>query len=61
MDSWSVGYIRDGEYHALAEAARTRRNPVLPAALDAPAYAGQLAICVCDVSGRSFCYEIDPE
>ena len=61
VDNWSVGYIRDGEYHAMAEAARTKRSPELPAALDAPAYAGQLAICISDVSGRCFCYEIDPE
>ena len=61
VDCWSVGYIRDGEYHAMAEAARTRREPALADALDAPAYAGQLALCVSDVSGRCFCYEIDPE
>ena len=61
VDSWSVGYLRDGEYRASAEAVRTKRNPALAASLDAPAYAGQLAVCVNDVSGRSFCYEIDPE
>jgi len=33
----------------------------LPEVLDAPVYSGQLAICISDVSGRSFCYEIDPE
>lgn len=61
VDNWSVGYIRDGEYHAMTLAARTRRDPVLPDALDAPVYFGQLAICVSDLAGRSFCYEIDPE
>ena len=61
VDGWSVGYIRGGEYRAMAEAVRTKRAPALPTTLDAPAYAGQLALCVYDVSGRSFCYEIDPE
>lgn len=61
VDNWSVGYIRNGEYHAMTLAARTRRNPVLPDILNAPVYSGQLAICVSDVTGRSFCYEIDPE
>lgn len=61
VDNWSVGYIRGDEYHAMALSARTKREPVLAEALDAPVYSGQLAICVSDVSGRSFCYEIDPE
>jgi len=61
VDNWSVGYIRDGVYHVYADAVRTRRNPALKDALDAPVYSGQLAVCVSDVFGRSFCYEIDPE
>ncbi len=61
VDCWSVGYVRDGEYRAMAESARTKRAPRLAESLDAPAYAGQLALCVSDVSGRCFCYEIDPE
>lgn len=61
VDNWSVGYIRNGEYHVMADAVRIKRSPALKDALDAPVYSGQLAICVNDVSGRSFCYEIDPE
>ena len=61
VDNWSVGYIRGDEYHAMTLAARTKRNPVLPDCLDAPVYSGRLAICVSDVTGRAFCYEIDPE
>lgn len=61
VDNWSVGYIRDGQYHVMADAVRTKRMPALKDALDAPVYSGQLAICVNDVTGRSFCYEIDPE
>lgn len=61
VDNWSVGYIRDGEYIAMADAVRTKRQPALKTTLDAPVYSGQLAICVSDVTGRCFCYEIDPE
>ena len=61
VDAWSVGYLRDGEYVAMAESVRTKRNPALRDSLDAPVYSGQLALCISDVIGRSFCYEIDPE
>lgn len=60
VDNWSVGYLRDGEYQAYSEFARSKRTPALENALDAPAYSGQLAVCINDVGGRSFCYEIDP-
>ena len=61
VDNWSVGYIRNGEYHVMADAVRIKRSPALKNILEAPVYSGQLAICINDVSGRSFCYEIDPE
>ncbi len=61
VDAWSVGYLRDGAYIAMAESVRTKRNPAIRMSLDAPAYSGRLALCVSDVTGRSFCYEIDPE
>ena len=58
VDNWSVGYLRDGGYHAMAEFARSRREPKLRLSLDAPVYAGNLALCVSDVTGRCFCYRI---
>ena len=61
VDNWSVGYVRDGVYHVYAQSARTKREPALAATLEAPAYSGQLAMCVNDVFGCSFCYEIDAE
>ena len=61
VDAWSVGYLRDGAYVAMAESVRTKRNPAIRESLDAPVYSGQLAMCISDVTGRSFCYEIDPE
>ena len=56
VDNWSVGYLRADGYHCMAEFARTRREPALKTALDAPVYAGDLALCVSDVTGRSFYY-----
>lgn len=61
VDSWSSGYIREDGYHVYAETLRTRRSPVLAETLDTPVYSGKLAICVNDVFGRSFCYEITGE
>ena len=54
--SFSVGPLREDGYHCMAEFARTKREPALKAQLDAPIYAGELALCVSDVSGRCFYY-----
>lgn len=59
VDNWSVGYIREGVYHVMTDAVRTRRKPKLPDSLDAPAYSGALAMMVSDLSGRSFFYALD--
>lgn len=58
VDNWSVGYLREDGYHCMAEFARTRTDGALKTSLDAPVYAGDLAMCVSDVSGRSFYYRI---
>lgn len=58
VDNWSVGYLREDGYHCMAEFARTRREPKLQTRLDAPVYAGDLALCVADVTGRCFYYRI---
>ncbi len=60
VDNWSVGYIRNGRYVAMAESLRTRKTPKLETALDAPVYSGTLALCISDVTGRTFIYEIEP-
>ena len=59
VDSWSAGYLREGGYEVMAEFARSRRAPSLQAELAVPAYAGQLALCVNDVAGRSYLYAVD--
>ena len=58
VDSWSVGYLRKDGYHCMTEFNRTRKTPELKNALDCPVYSGELALCVSDVSGRSFYYRI---
>ena len=61
VDAWSVGYLKPDGFCCMAESLRTRREPRLKTELDAPVYAGELAVCVCDVSGRCFYYRIDGE
>ncbi len=61
VDNWSAGYLRAGEYLAMAQSLRTKRTPMLETTLNVPVYSGQLAICVSDITGRSFCYEISLE
>lgn len=59
VDGWSAGYLRDEGYVVMAEFMRTRRQPELQVELAVPAYAGDLAICVHDVTGRSFLFALD--
>ena len=61
VDAWSVGYLKPEGFCCMAESLRTRREPRLKTELDAPVYAGELAVCVCDVAGRCFYYRIDGE
>ena len=61
VDNWSVGYLRPQGYQVMAEFARSRREGELARELAAPAYEGQLAMCVSDVTGRSFYFALDRE
>ena len=59
VDNWSVGYVDDGHYTVMEDCARTRRHGALAVELRAPAYSGQLAMCVSDVLGRSWYYALE--
>ena len=59
VDNWSVGYLRSESYEVMAEFARSRREGALCTELRAPMYAGQLAMCVSDVLGRSWYFALD--
>jgi len=61
VDNWSVGYIRPEGYRAMAEFARNRKEGALRRELAVPVYGGELAVCVGDVTGRSFCYVLEHE
>ena len=53
VDNWSVGYLRPEGYQVMASFARSRREGALRRELAAPAYAGELALCIGDVAGGS--------
>lgn len=61
VDNWSVGYLRPEGYRVMAEFARSRKEGALRRELAVPVYGGELAVCVGDVTGRSFYYAIDRE
>ena len=61
VDNWSVGYLRPEGYRVMAEFARGRREGELARELAVPAYGGELAMCVSDVTGRSFYYALERE
>ncbi|MBR3273746.1 MAG: hypothetical protein IKF98_07485 [Clostridia bacterium] len=61
VDNWSVGYLRPEGYRVMAEFARTRREGALRRELSVPVYSGELALCVSDVTGRSFYYAVERE
>ena len=59
VDNWSVGYVRDGHYTVMEDSVRTRRQGALNLELRAPAFSGQLALCVADVLGRSYYFAVE--
>jgi len=59
VDNWSVGYLRPEGYRVMAEFARTRKEGGLRRELAVPVYGGALALCVGDVTGRSFYYALE--
>ncbi|MBQ8108559.1 MAG: hypothetical protein IJ124_00155 [Clostridia bacterium] len=60
VDNWSAGYLRPEGYRVMAEFARNKREGALRRELAIPAYAGELALCVADVTGRSFYFALEP-
>ena len=61
VDNWSVGYLRPEGYRVMAEFARSRKEGALRRELAVPVYGGDLALCVGDVTGRSFYYALERE
>ncbi len=61
VDSWSVGYLRDGVFIAMAHDVRLRHSPALKRVLQLPVLEGKPCIRVGDVLGRYFYYVFTPE
>ncbi len=52
VDQWSVGFYRDGVFHAQENAARRKQTPSLPPVLQLPQLRGVPAILISDVYGN---------
>ena len=61
VDNWSVGYLREEGYEVLSEFARSRREPELKTELVVPVFAGELAMAVSDLAGRTWVYALETQ
>ncbi len=61
VDSWSVGYLRDGVFLSMAHDVRLRHAPALKRVLQLPVLEGTPCVRVSDVLGRYFYYAFTPE
>ena len=61
VEQWSVGMLRDGLFHVLSDAIRSRTAPNLPQLLQAPMNADHLAVLIVDVLGRRYCFSLSDE
>jgi len=61
VDNWSVGYLRNNVFVAMAHDVRLRHSPALKRVLQLPVLEGQPCIRVNDVLGRHFYYVFTPE
>lgn len=61
VDSWSVGYLRDGVFVSMAHDVRLRHTPALKRVLQLPVLEGRPCLRVSDVLGRYFYYVFMPE
>ena len=52
VDQWSVGFYREGVFHAQASSARRRQTPVLAPVLQLPQLRGTPALLVVDIYGN---------
>lgn len=59
VDQISVGYLRDGIFHAYHNAARSKAEPALPPALELPVLEGIPAMMTVDVLGRRLLHALE--
>lgn len=61
VDSWAIGYVRNGLFHSFEREIRTRMHPALKATMEIPVFEGKLMMRITDVFGRCFFYRIEPD
>ena len=59
VDQWSVGRLRDGVFHVLADTVRSREAPELNRVLQAPMDTPDLAVLIVDVLGNRYCFKVE--
>lgn len=56
IDSWALGYLRDGVFHSFIRETRSHAKPRLTGKMEIPVFEGELMLRVTDVLGRNFYY-----
>ncbi len=58
VDSWAVGYMKNGLFHSFEREVRTHAKPRLTGKIEIPVFEGDLMMRITDVFGRYFFYHI---
>ena len=58
VDSWAVGYVRNGLFNSFEREVRSHAKPRLTGRIEVPVFEGDLMMRVTDVFGRYFFYHI---
>ncbi|MBR3928280.1 MAG: site-specific DNA-methyltransferase [Clostridia bacterium] len=58
VDSWAVGYQKNGLFHSFEREVRSHAKPRLTGKIEIPVFEGELMMRVTDVFGRYFFYHI---
>ncbi len=58
VDSWAVGYVKNGLFNSFEREVRSHAKPRLTGRIEIPVFEGELMIRVTDVFGRYFFYHI---
>lgn len=61
LEQLSVGFLREGVFHAFANAARAKQTPALPAELETPMLEGALAVSTVDVLARRLIFTLEED
>ena len=59
VEQWSVGQLRDGVLHVMADAFRSRTTPELQDVLQVPMNTPDLAALIVDILGNRYCFSLN--